>query len=180
MVKIFTIIYLFLALPPSYAASTSIILEPYLGYGPINFSEDSTAQSANGAVLGGRGGLQISGLFFALDYHTGGTYELTEVGSSLAHQMFGAGLGIIGSKWKLWLGYYPKNEWEDHAQFLEYTGTAFKVGLGWTFKSKLTLNIQYLSSSITEKYQFAALTLPHPEISIQQTLLSVSAPIKVF
>ena len=178
--KIFTVIYLFLASPLSNASSISLVLEPYLGYGPISFVEDSIAQTASGAVLGGRGGLQISTLFFALDYHTGGTYEITKLSSSLAHQMFGAGLGIIGSKWKLWFGYYPKNEWEDHAQFVEYTGTALKIGIGWTFKSKLTINIQYLNSDITEKYEFAALVLPHPNVSIHQTLLSVSAPIEIF
>lgn len=130
---------------PWAAQGKVIFIEPYLGYSKLSLTMGTVSDDAMAAILGGKGGINLGrGLFFGLDYHTGGPYELDKVNLELVNTMFGGGVGWSSSKARWWLGYYWSNEFEDANQFLIYRGTGLKASLGFTFKSKLSVNFEYV------------------------------------
>lgn len=165
--------------PDLRAASSSLQLEPYIGYGPLSISEGIESDTKMGPTLGGYGGFLFGSIYLALDYHTGGLYDLPKLGIEVAQTLFGAGFAYIGSGWKIWLGYYPSNRIEDFERLLEYTGVGYKLSIGWKLKSKLTFSINHITNDWSEKNSTTGFSTATGSADGTQTYLTVSAPIKI-
>lgn len=155
----------------------NFFVEPYLGYGQSTFSQGDVEDTDTAAVLGGKGGLFLRRIVLGLDYHTGGVYEMKESNLDLTNTMFGVGFGHRFSKGRWWVGYYPQSAIEDPNKFVEFKGTSLKFSLGFTFKSKLSVNVEYIQHDVKLE-EAGLLSVTSPE-SVKSSVLfmSISAPI---
>lgn len=165
--------------PLSLHAKSRVSVEPYLGYSQISFSVDGTSDDKFGTVLGGKGGIHLSKkVFAALDFHFGGPYFLQNNDNEFTNTMWGLGATYLTKKLRLWVGYYFSNVLEDVESNLKYSGMAFKVTLGYMFKSKLAVNFDYIYQEFTE-IDSPVFTSFDFQIDSQVIMISVSAPLGI-
>lgn len=170
---------LFVALP----AKAGLLLEPYLGYGMGTVEQSTgaaTKSDVSGVVVGGRVGVTLPIFFGGLDYSMmNGTTKVTSGGSgtndlstSSLFVVAGASLPLIRG----YAGYGFLNDWTSRLPGGDSTasGSAIKVGAGFTGLPFVSLNFEIMQSTFT-KVKFAGVESSYDAKATSYTL-SVSAP----
>lgn len=153
-------------------------IEPYLGYSKFTFSSNGVEDQKYAAVLGGKGGVEVSKhAYLALDYHLGGPYLLeNNKNNEYLNRMWGLGGAYLGDQYRAWFGYYYDVSLDDVSRSIIYSGTAFKASLGMTFQSKLSLNLEYSKQNYTSVHGAGAISSKF-SLDVSVVFVSISAPI---
>jgi hypothetical protein len=168
---------------PFAQADIKVAVEPYIGYSQFSYKTDDDSGTNSdrkmGTILGGKGGVLITDkTWTALDFHFGGPYLLDENDNEYLNKLWGVGFGVINSGGqRLWLGYYPYAKIEDLEHNQSYKGTAYKLSLGKEFKSKLSVNFDYVHQNITQTETSESLPAG---LNVSVVFLSLSSPLYLF
>lgn len=163
----------------SFSASASnlkLSVEPYLGYSQFQFSNQGVSDSKFGAMIGGRGGVEVKqNVFLAVDYHQGGPYILEKnENNEYLNRMWGVGIGGRFKSSILWVGYYFDNVLDDLNRNFIYEGTAIKAGAGYLYKGKISFNLEYIQQDFTRIRNYPDQKF---NLDVKVYAVSVSAPI---
>jgi hypothetical protein len=93
------------------------------------------------------------------------------------HTMLGAGFGVKYNVVNYWLGYYPKNAYENRSTGVKYIGTGVKIGIGFSVTSKLSCNFEMLYNSITTA-TLSGFEAPFDDYNISSVHVAVAVPIR--
>ena len=124
--------------------ATAIYLEPYLGYHTnAEFKFSGNTESASGLTYGGRFGGDYMKFIFGLDYMTG---SWSSSRNTIVPSNIGLFAGyIFPEMMKVYLTYFfdEKYKFSGNNSSVDYGGTEFKLGLGFTTLPVVTINIEY-------------------------------------
>lgn len=156
-------------------------IEPYLGYVFTGDSETTIAgvSSGEGDLSGVSYGLRVGWslpalLTFGLEYQ-GGTLTYEEDGSADEDYDI-ANLGVFASAkflfFRAYATYFFDAKIEDESN-TEYSGTGFKIGVGYTGLPFIAINLDYTSNNYDEDDPTSGIPF---DIDSTLTMLSVSVP----
>lgn len=184
-------------------ANAQLLLEPNLGFqfGTHDFSQTATGEARDGTssgfTMGARIGYKYTMFFGGLDLQyslptmvadnasiggtnvAGSSFPIAEDwGGSLFQFGISAGVDLpIGIR--AWLGYYfLGNLTTDDIYSSEYSGGAFRLGVGYKVIPLVSLNFEYVHSSFTADSRgiLPAVVLDSVEMSQSAFILGVSVP----
>lgn len=202
MKKIATLLFVYLGVQ---AAQAGILIEPYLGYevGAIKATLSTAYSTAlslpdgtelagktEGTVLGARIGYTLPVLFWvALEptmmtgkYKASNTLTL-DCDSSRTQLFIDAGVDFP-ILLRAWVGYGMTNEWsaKDVSGTAKYTGSATKVGVGFTGLPFVSINLEYITHNFNKVTGLAGTVSDKVSDNFSSTtsastVLSVSLPL---
>lgn len=160
------------------AAQADLLLEPYLGYTMGTAEQGSDKWDSNNMVLGGRVGYSALVLQAGFDYSIAsgakfkgkdGVADIEGDGSQL-YAFVGGDFPLL----RAWAGYGMMNEFKvkDGAKL---TGSAVKVGAGFTGLPFLSINAEYIMATF-DKSDGNSLS---DNLKNNTLMLSVSAPFEL-
>ena len=160
------------------AAQADLLLEPYLGYTIGNAESDGAKWDNNNLVLGGRVGYSALVLQAGVDYSIASGAKFKGKDGALDFEGDGSQLfAFVGGDFPLlraWAGYGLQNELKvkDGSKL---TGSAIKVGAGFTGLPFLSINAEYITST----YDKADGNALNSNLKNNTVMLSVSAPFEL-
>ena len=178
------LLFLVLGLCFGNSAQAYIRLEPYIGYEMGNGSNPGLSFKTSGINYGARAGWLSNAerYWIVLDYEStfDGSVEMGETASSkftktIISAVFG--LNFIERPFRVWAG-YGMDEWKikDGSQSV-MTGTAMKLGVGYTKYKPVSINFEYFSENFNEMTD-ASGEKSDPETKGTSYMISVSWPLK--
>lgn len=189
---------LFLSASLAHASATSILLEPYLGYGVAGSLSYNNldAGTFSGMGFGARLGVSLEELFFgAIDttYYPTAGYSIPAgaipffSGNPNNYRLgLVAGIALPIIPLRFWVGYnfienFSGNTSSYFASFgssgtLTANGTSFKFGVGYKLIPFISLNAEYITSSLSN-YSSASASGTLPNASGKVLVFSASVPL---
>lgn len=170
-----------LLLTGTITSQAGISVEPYLGYSHFRWSTGGYSDSKTGAILGGKGGIELSKkTFVGLDFHLGGPYHLdtSDNSNEFMNSMWGAGIRWGSPNARLWIGYYPTNILNDVNANTQYLGNALKATIGVQFQTKLCFNLELIKQDFNQ-IKGSDLGDQSFHLAVEIFIFSISAPIEI-
>lgn len=191
MKKFFAIYVLLMALQVQ-QANAGVLLEPYIGYEQapmdvVTVTPTDVSATDSGMFYGVRAGYRFAdGLWLGAEYSAGSgngkPKDATQADSTYSKSAMSAVVGYDHGDFRVWGGYglSDKMTFKDTTGETNFTGTNYKLGVGYKPVPSMSVNLEYLVPTYT-KYNMnggtdADVSTMFSKMSGSSTQLSVSMP----
>ena len=136
------------------SAFAGLLLEPYVGYYSGKWTKGSCSCSVDqsGATYGARVGVESEGFMLGADAMSGSWADKNSPSDDETPSSVGAFIGYGGRSFRVYGGYGIASSLKQTSTGYNdtYTGTDYKIGVGFQIVPLIAFNIEYLNATYTK------------------------------